>query len=199
MRKVLLLAVLLVAACKTYKADDDQSGSGAPTDAVYQPPPPRQVSGDGSVGAPGSGGTGGTSGAGGTSGTGGVPASPDAAVRKDAPVTPDAPLASPDAPSVGSGDVASVGCVPCDLLAQDCGGPGQNCYPSGAGRGCCQSPEALAGPGGSCFMNTQCDRGSGCVGSPQGSFCYAFCSTATPACAGCKPLTGYAGVGYCAP
>src|SRR4051794_17278043 len=183
MRKLLPLVILLGASCNTYKTDDGQSGSNNPTDAVYQPPPPRQVYGDGAIGVPGSGGTGGSSGTGGANGTGGAPANPDASIPKDAPVTPpgNPDAAAPSGPDAAEflSDVSSGGCLPCDLVAQDCA-KSQGCYPAGAGRGCCQSSEAPAGPGGPCFQASQCQPGSVCVGSPDATMCLAICSTSVP-------------------
>ena len=198
MSKLFLVAILLGTSCKPYRVGDDSQNPPPAGGGVYQPPPPRHVTGDGAIGVP-SGGWGGAGGSGGVGGSGGGPASPDAAAPRDAAAdrsVQDAPIAQLDASQ--SADAAVTGCVACDLLTQDCSAS-QACYPSGAGRGCCQLPEAVAGPGQTCFDGNQCDKGWACVGGIDGSFCREICSTASPMCVGCKALGGYPGVGYCAP
>jgi hypothetical protein len=154
---------------------------------------------DGAV-APPSGGSGGQPGTGGAGGTASSDAGAirDAASSADRPrAQADAPLEQPDAPA--RADTTAVGCVACDLLGGGCPSPGQACYPSGAGRGCCAFPEAPVGVNQFCSDRLMCDVGQACVGGPDNSFCRVLCDPAKPFCAGCTTLGGYPGVGYCPP
>jgi hypothetical protein len=184
-----LIAVVAVAAgCKTYKMES----TFPPPDydaQTFEPPPSRQIYGDGLIGTgtptdgPNSSGGGLGPGQVGPNGMpeGGVPPGPDSGAPADAAVD-------------------GAGCHPCNLLAQDCPSAAQACYPSGGGRACC-SPAGATGALAPCVDSSQCDRGLLCISGAIEPLCQPICNAANGVCPGgvCRQLAGYPGVGYCSP
>src|SRR2546421_843957 len=184
--KASLLALALMASCKTYKLDPGAPGRVADA-ASYEAPPARQVVGDALIG--GSWGE-----AGGTGGTGGAapPATDGAAPAVDASKVDALVATTPDAPAEVDAPAGAGVCTACDVFAPNCPAS-QNCYPAGAGRTCCQVPVRDAGGGGFCMASHECGAGQVCggTGDPAGGTCRPLCrpSVAT-SCLGtpCRPL-----------
>jgi hypothetical protein len=189
MRARFLIAVATLAlavGCKTYKMES--TFPPPEYDAqVFDPPPPRQIYGDGLIGT--GNGTDGPNSSGGGLGPGQV--GPNAMPEAGVPPGGDGGPSPTDAPA---------GCQLCNLLTQDCPGVAQACYPSGGGRACC-APAGATGALAPCIESTQCDRGLLCVAGGIEALCQPVCNVADGVCPGgvCRQLAGYPGVGYCAP
>src|SRR3989440_4192714 len=142
--KASLLALALMASCKTYKLDPGAPGRVADA-ASYEAPPARQVVGDALIG-------GGSGEAGGTGGTGGAaPPATDGAAPAVGASKGDALVATtPDAPAEVDAPAGAGVCTACDGFAPNCPAS-HNCFPAGAGRPCCQVPGRNAGGGGFCL------------------------------------------------
>jgi hypothetical protein len=179
----------VVAGCHTYKMES--TFPPPPFDgASFEAAPSRQVYDDG-----------------GLVGTGKAPDGPNSSGGGLGPgqVGPNmgsqdaaAPVADAAAPPADASPDGS--CTQCDLLTQNCPSAAQACYPAGGGRACC-APAGATGALSPCIDSTQCDRGLLCVLGAIESLCQPICSVGMGVCPGgvCRALTGYPGVGYCAP
>lgn len=87
----------------------------------------------------------------------------------------------------------------CDMLVQDCGVPGEACYPNGSSQAC--FAEGAVAPPGACVYSNDCVEGATCVNTAGGATCRWLCRSpaGAPACDGgaCVRLTGFANVGVC--